>query len=102
MSQTFRLKGIEEPIEIFRDSFGVPHIWARTAHDAFFGQGWVSAQDRLWHMEYDRRRAYGRLAELIGPAGLDLDIYFRTMGLKNIAALELEKRAKNTDPKLLS
>ncbi|MCJ7494081.1 MAG: penicillin acylase family protein, partial [Deltaproteobacteria bacterium] len=47
-SKTFRLKGIDALIEIYRDRFGVPHVRAQTAHDAFFGQGLVTAQDRLW------------------------------------------------------
>jgi penicillin amidase len=77
MTQTFRLKGIDAPIEIYRDSFGIPHIWARTAHDAFFGQGWVSSQDRLWQMDYDRRRAYGRIAELLGQSAVVEDRLMR-------------------------
>ena len=76
-SKPFRLKGIDAPIEIYRDRFGVPHMLAQTVHDAFFGQGWVSAQDRLWHMEYDRRRAYGRLAELLGGSAVEEDKLMR-------------------------
>lgn len=76
-SKTFRLKGIDALIEIYRDRFGVPHVRAQTAHDAFFGQGWVTAQDRLWHMEYDRRRAYGRLAELLGVSAVEEDKLMR-------------------------
>ncbi len=76
-SQNHRLQGIDRPIEIYRDRFGVPHLLARTVHDAFFGQGWVTAQDRLWQMEYDRRRAYGRLAELLGASAVADDRLMR-------------------------
>ena len=72
-SKTFRLKGIDGPIEIYRDRFGVPHVLAKTVHDAFFGQGLVTAQDRLWHMDYDRRSAYGRLAEVLGASAVEED-----------------------------
>ena len=72
-SKTFRLKGIDGPIEIYRDRFGVPHVLAKTIHDAFFGQGLVTAQDRLWHMDYDRRSAYGRLAEVLGASAVEED-----------------------------
>ena len=77
LSRTFRLKGIEAPIEICRDRFGVPHVLARTVQDAFFGQGWVTAQDRLWHMDYDRRNAYGRMAEWLGATAVEGDKVMR-------------------------
>jgi len=76
-SQTLRLKGIDALIEIYRDRCGVPHVLAQTAHDAFFGQGLVTAQDRLWHMDYDRRRGYGRLAELLGMSTVEEDKVMR-------------------------
>ena len=47
--------GLDGPITIYRDEWGIPHVKAESEHDAFFGQGFVTAQDRLWHMEYDRR-----------------------------------------------
>jgi penicillin amidase len=73
MSKTFRLKGLDAPVEVCRDRFGVPHVLGRTAHDAFFGQGFVAAQDRLWHMDYDRHNAWGRLAEWLGRPAVDGD-----------------------------
>ncbi len=73
VSRPQRLSGLEGPVTIHRDGYGIPHIRARSEHDAFFGQGFATAQDRLWQMEYDRRRAYGRWAEAAGPSGLDGD-----------------------------
>ena len=61
---TVRLAGLEGPVEVVRDSLGVPHIKAGAVHDAFFGQGYVHAQDRLWHMEYDRRTRPGALGRV--------------------------------------
>jgi len=77
MSRTFKLKGLDAPIEIYRDRFGVPHVLAQAAHDAFFGQGFVAAQDRLWHMDYDRHNAYGRLAEWLGKPAVEGDKVMR-------------------------
>jgi penicillin amidase len=77
LSRTFRLEGLNAPVEIYRDRFGVPHVLARTAHDAFFGQGFVTAQDRLWQMDYDRRRACGQLAELLGVSAVEEDKVMR-------------------------
>ncbi len=80
-SGSIRCKGIDAPIDIFRDPYGIPHVSAQTVHDAFFGQGFVTAQDRLWHMDYDRRHAYGRLAEWLGPSAVDKDITMRRFGI---------------------
>ena len=55
------LPGLDGRVTIFRDAQGIPHVRAGTTHDAFFGQGFATAQDRLWHMEHDRRMAYGPL-----------------------------------------
>ena len=68
MSSTYRLPGLDGSIEIIRDGYGIPHVRAATMHDVFFGQGFATTQDRLWHMDYDRRRAYGRWAEFAGKA----------------------------------
>jgi penicillin amidase len=65
--------GLRETVEICRDAWGIPHVRARHVDDAFFGQGWVAAQDRLWQMDYDRLRARGRLCELVGAAALPAD-----------------------------
>ncbi len=72
---------INDDLDIYRDEYGIPHIYAKNEYDAFFGQGFATAQDRLWHMEYDRKRAYGKLSEIIGTDGLDNDKF---MGALNI------------------
>jgi penicillin amidase len=76
-SSTYRMPGLNGAVEIIRDKYGIPHIKATTVHDAFFGQAFATAQDRLWHMDYDRRRAYGRWAEFAGKTALDGDIQMR-------------------------
>jgi penicillin G amidase len=77
VSKTFKLKGLDAPIEVYRDRFGVPHVLAQTVPDAFFGQGFVTAQDRLWHMDYDRHNAWGCLAEWLGKPGVEGDKVMR-------------------------
>ncbi|HKV46065.1 MAG TPA: penicillin acylase family protein [bacterium] len=81
LAGSIRPLGLRSGAEVWRDPDGIPHIAAASAHDAFFVQGFVHAQDRLWHMEYDRRRGYGRWAEYAGPAGLAQDIYLRRLRL---------------------
>ena len=64
-------------VKIFRDQYSIPHVKATNAKDAFFGQGFVTAQDRLWHMDSDRMRAYGRWSEYVGEDGLKNDLFVR-------------------------
>ena len=73
---------LSDPLTIRRDQHGIPHIKACSVHDAFFGQGFATAQDRLWHMDYDRMRAYGRLAEWMGAASVADDIRMRRFQLQ--------------------
>lgn len=75
------LAGIQNPVEILRDGYGVPHIFAHTEHDAFFAAGFVQAQDRLWQMEIIRRAGMGRLSEILGEPALKTDRMFRTLRL---------------------
>ena len=91
VSGTIRVEGLTAPVEIYRDKDGIPHIYAQTDEDLFFGQGFVHAQDRFWQMEFWRRIGSGRLAELFGEKVLGTDIYLRTMGFARIAAQEYEK-----------
>ncbi len=70
---TLNVPGLREPVEVVRDRWGVPHIYARNTDDLFFAQGYVIAQDRLWQMEMWRRQREGRLAEILGPAVVERD-----------------------------
>ena len=85
-----RLEGLAAPVEIFRDRWGVPHIYARTSDDLFFAQGYVHAQDRFWQMEFWRRIGTGRLSELFGSSTLETDKYLRTLGMAEVARREYE------------
>ena len=77
-----RLRGLDGDIVVYRDSLGAAHAMAGSSHDAFFAQGFFCAQDRLWQMDWDRRRAYGRTAEWVGPDALEQDAFLRRMGLE--------------------
>jgi penicillin amidase len=84
-----RLIGLHERAEVLRDTYGVPHIFAGDDHDAFFAQGYVTAQDRLWQMDIYRRAAQGTLAEVLGEPALEADRFMRTLGLGRAARLDL-------------
>jgi len=90
LTSTLRLSGLERPVTVFRDRWGIPHIRAENESDAFFAQGFATTQDRLWHMDYDRHRALGRWAEFAGPAALPEDRLLRRMGLGRAAQADYE------------
>jgi penicillin G amidase len=70
---TLTLAGLHQPVQVLRDEWGVPHIYAQNTDDLFFAQGYVMAQDRLWEMEWWRRELEGRLAEVLGPSAFERD-----------------------------
>jgi penicillin amidase len=74
---SMRVAGLREGVEVLRDRWGVPHIYARNAHDLFFAQGFVAAQDRLFQLDMWRRVAAGETAEVTGPEGLQRDRFAR-------------------------
>ncbi len=90
VTRTLQLSGLERPVVVYRDRWGIPHIRAENEIDLFFAQGFVTAQDRLWHMDFDRRRALGRWAEVAGPDGLEQDRLLRAAGMGRTAVLDYE------------
>ena len=90
------LEGVSAPIEIFRDRYGVPHIYAQSSEDLFFAQGFVHAQDRFWQMEFWRRLGSGRLSELFGEDLLETDKFLRTMGFYEVAIQQYEQYGVET------
>ena len=88
---TVRVEGLSSQVEILRDEFGVPHIYAASDEDLAFGQGYAHAQDRFWQMEFWRRIGAGRLAEVLGPGLVETDRYLRTMGFARVAREEFER-----------
>ncbi|MCC7055333.1 MAG: penicillin acylase family protein [Gemmatimonadaceae bacterium] len=71
--ETLSVAGLRAKVEVRRDKWGVPHIYAANQADLFFAQGYVAAQDRLFQMEMWRRQGEGRLAEVLGPAAAERD-----------------------------
>ncbi len=85
---TTQVPGLDSAVEVRRDRWGVPHIYARTEHDVFFAQGFVAAQDRLWQMEMWRRTAEGRLAEVLGARAVERDRLARLFRYRGSADAE--------------
>ncbi len=64
---SFDVVGLEQPVDILIDPWGVPQVFAANIEDAFFAQGFMTARDRLWQIDWARRRQLGRLAKVLGP-----------------------------------
>ena len=82
---TQRVAGISRPVRIETDAHGIVTVLATSPSDAFFGLGYAHARDRLWQMEFQRRIASGRLAEILGRRLLETDRFLRTIGFRRAA-----------------
>src|SRR5579862_5981086 len=87
---TLKIEGLQQPVTVLRDRWGVAHIYAQTQHDLFFAQGFVAAQDRLFQMELWKRSGQGRLAEILGPSALLRDLNARLLAYRGDMTSEFE------------
>ncbi len=83
--------GLNSRVEIERDAYGIPQIYADTSNDLFFAQGYVQAQDRFYEMDFRRHLTAGRLAELVGEDAVETDKFVRTLGWRDVARQEMEE-----------
>lgn len=86
--ESLSVPGLTAAVEVRRDRWGVPHIYAKSQRDLFFAQGFVAAQDRLFQMEMWRRQGEGRLAEVLGPAAVQRDRFARLFTYRGSMARE--------------
>src|SRR3954462_2569823 len=79
LAETLHVPGVRKSIEILRDRWGVPHIYAASVHDLFFAQGYITAKDRLFQIDLWRRTGTGKLAEVLGPSAVGRDTLARSV-----------------------
>lgn len=92
------VEGLSSRVEIYRDKYAIPYIFAQTDEDAAYALGYVHAQERLFQMDISRRAAEGRLSEVFGPATVAYDVMFKTLGidrtvLRDISKLDISTKA---------
>jgi penicillin amidase len=97
-SGILRLPGLQKPVTVLRDPWGIPHIYAETQDDLFFAQGFVAAQDRLFQMELWRRAGEGRLAEVLGPQAIERDRFARLLRYRGDMEAEWASYAPDAKP----
>ena len=73
------VRGLDEPVEVLRDDRGIPYIFAAGTRDAYLAQGFITAQHRLFQMEFYRRLIEGRLSEIVGRRGFASDRWMRLL-----------------------
>ncbi len=92
---TLNVAGLEHPVEIRVDRWGISHIYAETERDLFFAQGWNAARDRLFQLELWRRQATGTVAEILGPREVQRDIGTRLFLFRR----DLEQELRHYHPR---
>ena len=90
LTTTMRLPDLGAAADVYRDQWGIPHIRAENEADLFFAQGFATAQDRLWHMDFDRHQAQGRWSEFAGAGGVERDRLLRAAGMGRTAKLDYQ------------
>jgi penicillin G amidase len=91
------LPEIEQEVTVYRDSFAIPHVYAKSENDLYRTVGFVMAQDRLWQMDLLRRVTIGRLSEIFGDDLVDTDLLMRSLRITT----KSEKILQEADPKIL-
>ena len=76
------LDALADTVVVIRDARGVPHVFAKHDLDAITALGFVTAQDRLFQMDFLRRVGSGRLSEAMGRETVDTDRFLRQIGME--------------------
>ena len=87
-----------EEVTVFRDEFGVPHVYAKNEQDLYRAVGFLMAQDRLWQMDLLRRVTQGKLSEILGKDQLNTDLLMRSLRIQE----KSEKILANADPEIVN
>ncbi|MCW5912371.1 MAG: penicillin acylase family protein [Cyclobacteriaceae bacterium] len=95
-NEILNISGLKDAVTIYYDSLLIPHIFAQNDEDLYLAQGYITARNRLWQMEFQTHAAAGRISEIIGDAALDYDRTQRRRGM--VYAAENALKAMEADP----
>lgn len=98
LNETINLPGLQKPVEVIVDKWGVPHVFGASDRDLVRVLGYLQARDRLWQMDLVRRAAAGRLSEIFGESQFETDAFQRVIGLERFA----KNAIGNLDPETLA
>ncbi len=97
-SRNISINGLSAEVEILRDSFAIPHIYADNESDLYYAVGFVMAQDRLWQMDLLRRVTQGRLSEIMGREQMETDLLMRALRIQE----KSERVLAQSSPQIVS
>lgn len=97
-SENVSLSGLSDEVIVLRDSFAIPHIYAKNEADLYRATGFVMAQDRLWQMDLLRRVTQGRLSEIMGDSQIGTDLLMRALRIQE----KSEKLLKQAAPEVVA
>ncbi|MFG3154613.1 penicillin acylase family protein [Streptomyces sp. NPDC048219] len=95
------LEGLAGPVDVKRDGYGIPQVYASSEEDLFMAQGYVQAQDRFYEMDVRRHMTSGRLSEMFGKGQVDNDEFLRTLGWDRVAKQEYDEKLSASTKKYL-
>lgn len=95
------MPGLSDKVTIIYDSIGIPHLFASNDNDLYFTQGYVTATDRLWQMEFQTHAAAGRVSEILGKVALDYDRRQRRLGMVAAAQNAIQSMESNAVSKAM-
>jgi len=95
------LDGLSGPVDVKRDGYGIPQIYASSDEDLFMAQGFVQAQDRFYEMDVRRHMTSGRLSEMFGKGQVKNDEFLRTLGWDRVAKKEYDTKLSASTKKYL-
>ncbi|MER5954383.1 penicillin acylase family protein [Streptomyces sp. NPDC001893] len=98
---SIKLDGLSGPVDVKRDSYGIPQVYASSDEDLFMAQGYVQAQDRFWEMDVRRHMTSGRLSEMFGKSQVKTDEFLRTLGWHRVAQKEYDSKLSPETKKYL-
>lgn len=97
-SKDVQIPGLTEEVTILRDSFAIPHIYAKNEADLYRAVGFAMAQDRLWQMDFLRRVTQGRLSEIFGEGQVSTDLLMRALRIQE----KSEKVIAQSSPEIVA
>ncbi|MEU1411576.1 penicillin acylase family protein [Streptomyces sp. NPDC005731] len=100
-SGSITIEGLSGPVDVKRDGYGIPQIYASSDEDLFMAQGYVQAQDRFYEMDVRRHLTSGRLSEMFGKSQVKNDEFLRTLGWDRVAKQEYDTKLSPSTKKYL-
>ncbi|MFE1410665.1 penicillin acylase family protein [Streptomyces sp. NPDC058746] len=98
---SLKVPGLTGTVDVKRDEHGIPQLYADNDEDLFRAQGFVHAQDRFWEMDVRRHMTSGRLSEMFGSGQVETDAFLRTLGWRQVAQEEFDKKLSPETKKYL-